>query len=180
MKNSIKKTFSIILCFLAINLQSANSSEIIAVIDVERISKEAKVVKYIGKMISRKRDSYQKEISSKEEELTKERDKIKAKQNILSQKALESQQNSFLEKIKTFKSYADKKDLILKKAYSKSLSKVNSEVEIIVSDIAKEKDFLVVIPASSLFYSKAKIDITGEVIEKLNKKMTKLKVEFED
>ncbi len=177
MKNKLKflTVVSVILAFFSIN---ASALENVAIIDIDKISKEAKVVKYIAKEISNKRDIYQKEISSKEKKLEDERKKIEAKKNILSEEALENQQKKFIEEVKDLKEFAAKRDKTLKDAYSEAINKVNEKVGEIVSEIAKKQNLALVLPSSQVVYSTDNLEITDEVIKELDKKMSKTKVAF--
>lgn len=175
----ILKNLSIISLFVALfTAFNANALENVAIIDIDQISKDAKVVKYIAKKISKQRDRYQKEISKKEKGLEKEKEKIEAKKSILSQEALEKQQKKFIEKVRDLKEFAAKRDKTLKSAYSESIKKVNEKVGEIVSEIAQEQELALVLPASQVVYSLDSLDITAQVIEKLDKKMSRVKVRF--
>lgn len=177
MKNKLKlfTALSVILAFFSVN---ASALENVAVIDIDQISKEATVVKFIAKEISNKRDVYQKEISSKEKVLENERKKIEAKKNILSEEALEKQQKKFIDDVKELKEFAAKRDKTLKDAYSNAINQVNEKVGEIVAEIAKKQNLALVLPASQVVYSIDNLEITGEVIKELNKKMSKVKVVF--
>ena len=59
------------------------------------------------------------------------------------------------------------------------MGKVNDKIKDIIADIAKEKDFEVIIPSSQTLYYKDALDISNEVLKKLNKKITKADVKFE-
>lgn len=178
MTNKILKTFSLLLISVLFFAKTLSASENLAVIDIEKISSDAKVMKYIAKKINSQREKYQKEISSKEKTLEKEKKKIEAKKNILSDEALQKQQKKFIEKVKDLKEFAGKRDKTLKTAYSESIKKVNEKVGEIVSEVAKEKQLTIVFPASKVVFSLESVDITQEVIKRLDKKMSRVSVRF--
>jgi Skp family chaperone for outer membrane proteins len=49
----------------------------------------------------------------------------------------------------------------------------------IIVEISKEKSLDVIIPASQALFYKDELEITEEVLKKLNKKITKVEVKFE-
>ncbi len=49
----------------------------------------------------------------------------------------------------------------------------------IVADMAKEKGFSIAIPTSQILYADPKLDITDEVLKRLNQKLPKLDVKFD-
>ncbi len=176
------KKLSVFITILAILLPfSAFSQEgnaQFATIDIDRISKEAKVVKDIAKQIKNKRDNYQKEITKEERSLEKEKDKLEAKKSVLSEEALKKEHLAFFKKVEKLKKDANKKDKILKDAYTKSIAKVNDIVGEIVDEVAKEKKLLLVLPSSQVVYSVKGLDITEEVIDRLDDKISRIKVRF--
>jgi Skp family chaperone for outer membrane proteins len=67
----------------------------------------------------------------------------------------------------------------LKKASLDAMSKVNDEIKTIIADISKEKSLDLIVPAAQTLYYKDELDISNEVLKRLNKEVTKVKVSFE-
>ena len=59
------------------------------------------------------------------------------------------------------------------------MSKVNDKIKDIIAEISKEKELDVIIPAAQALYYKDNLDISEEVLKRLNKKITKIDVKFE-
>lgn len=176
----MKKTFLATLAsifFLTTNF--ANAGEI-AILDVEKIVKESKAMKYIQNKVSKQQDEYQKLVTKKQDALEKEQKKVESKKSVLSKEAFEKEVREFEEKVDELKEYVDRKQNSLKKASLDSMSKVNDEIKDIISDIAKEKDIELIIPATQALYFKENMDISEEVLARLNNKITKVKVSFDD
>ena len=181
MKNIVSKTgfFTLISVIFFAFSASANQPSSVGIVDIEQISKEAKVVRDIASQISKKRDQFQKDITEEEDKLEKEKDKLEAKKNILSESALREEQEKFFRKVEKLKNDAGKKDKILKKAYNESIQKVNDAVGEIVSEVALERNLSIVLPSSQVVFSVKGIDITSDVVSKLDKKITKIRVKFD-
>lgn len=174
----MKKSFLTI--FAVSTLISFNASAIgIGVLDVEKIVKESSAMRDIQKKISNKQDEYQKEVTKKQDELESEQKRIEGKRNVLSKEAFEKETKSFEKKIDDLKTFVDKKQNSLKKASMDSMGKVNDKIKDIIADISKEKDFEVIVPSSQTLYYKDALDISDEVLKRLNKKITKADVKFE-
>lgn len=174
----MKKSFLTI--FAVSTLVSFNASAVgIGILDVEKIVKESSAMRDIQKKISNKQDEYQKEVTKKQDELESEQKRIESKKNVLSKEAFEKETKAFEKKIDDLKTFVDKKQNSLKKASMDSMGKVNDKIKDIIADIAKEKDFEVIIPSSQTLYYKDALDISDEVLKKLNKKITKADVKFE-
>ena len=157
---------------------SANAGGI-GILDVEKIVKESVAMRDIQNKITKKQDEYQKEVTKKQDELESEQKRIEGKRNVLSKEAFEKETKSFEKKIDDLKTFVDKKQNSLKKASMDSMGKINDKIKDIIADLAKEKDFEVIVPSSQTLYYKDALDISDEVLKRLNKKITKADVKFE-
>ena len=151
----------------------------IAVLDIEKIAKESKAVHDIQAKVSKKQDEFQKEITKKQTDLESEQKKLEAKKNHLSKEGLEKEQKAFEKKIDALKELVEKRQNSLKKASTDSMAKVNDKMKEIISEIAKEKSLNLIVPSSQVVFSNDNLDISAEVLDKLNKKVTKVDVKFE-
>ncbi|MBL6664850.1 MAG: OmpH family outer membrane protein [Rickettsiales bacterium] len=176
----MKKIFlvAITFCFLS-TTNFANAGEI-AILDIEKIVKESKAMKYIQNKVSKQQDKYQKLVTSKQSQLEKDQKKVEGKKSVLSEEAFAKELAEFEQKVDELKEYVDRKQNSLKKASLDAMSKVNDVIKNIISDIAKEKNIDIIIPANQALYFKDSMDISEEVLEKLNNKIAKVKVTFDD
>jgi Skp family chaperone for outer membrane proteins len=174
----MSKCYPILLIIFTFFAFNANAGEI-GILDVEKIIKESLAMRDIQNKVSKKQDEYQKEVTKKQNALEAEQKKIESKKNILSQKAFEEESRQFEKKVEDLKVFVDKKQNTLKKASMDSMSKVNDKIKDIIADISKEKELEVIIPASQALYYKEDLDISAEVLARLNKKITKINVRFE-
>lgn len=163
------------LTLLALN---ANATEV-GILDVEKIVKESEAMRDIQAKVSKKQEEYQKEVETKQKTLEDEQKRIEGKKNVLSKEAMEKEVLGFEKKVDDLKTFVDRKQNSLKKASLDSMSKVNDEIKIIIESIAKEKSLDVIVPASQALYYKDQLDISAEVLTKLNKGLKKVKVTFE-
>ncbi len=173
----MKKIFLTAAAFalFTINAQAGTTG----ILDVEKIVKESSAMRDIQAKVSKKQDEYQKEVTKKQDELEAEQKRIEGKRNVLSKEAFEKESRSFEKKVDDLKTFVDKKQNSLKKASLDSMSKVNDKIKDIIADISKEKELDVIIPAAQTLYYKDDLDISDEVLKRLNKKITKIDVKFE-
>lgn len=166
---------SVVSAFFAFN---ANATSI-GVLDVEQIVKESKAMKDIQSKVSAKQDEYQKEVTAKQSDLEKEQKRIEAKKNVLSAEAFDKEAKAFEAKVGALKEFVDKKQNSLKKASLDSMGKVNDKIKDIIAAISKEKNLDVIVPSSQALYYKDELDISEEVLKRLNKEIVKVSVKFE-
>ncbi len=157
---------------------SANAGGI-GILDVEKIVKESVAMRDIQNKITKKQDEYQKEVTKKQSALEAEQKKLEGKKNMLSKEALEKEVTTFEKKVDDLKTFVDKKQNSLKKASMDGMGKVNDKIKDIIADISKEKDLDVIMPSAQALYYKDELDISEEVLTRLNKKITKADVKFE-
>lgn len=172
----MKIFLAVILSFFIIN--SANATEF-AILDLERIIKESKAMKDIQNKVNKKQEDYQKEVNKKQTELENEQKVIESKKNVLSKEGFEKEVQKFEKKLDDLKTMIDRKQNTLKKASMESMSKVNEIIKEIIAEISKDKNYDAIIPASQTIYYADGLDITEEVLKKLDKKITKVDVKFE-
>ena len=151
----------------------------IGILDVEKIVKESAAMKDIQNKVTKKQDEYQKEVTKKQNALEAEQKKIEGKKNVLSKEAMEKEVAAFEKKVEDLKTFVDKKQNSLKKASLDGMGKVNDKIKDIITDISKEKDFDMIVPSAQALYYKDELDISAEVLTRLNKKITKVDVKFE-
>ena len=97
------------------------------------------------------------------------------------------EQEEFAKKAKGFEAklfetreLVQKRKRALEKALSKSLAKLRNEIAKIVGDIANERDYQAVfIKQQVIIVASKSIDITDEVMEKLNKKDSQINLDVE-
>jgi len=155
------------------------SANTIGILDVEKIVKESAAMRDIQSKVSKKQDEYQKEVTKKQEVLEAEQKKIEGKKNVLSKEAFDKEVAGFEKKVDDLKTFVDRKQNSLKKASLDAMSKVNDEIKTIIADISKEKSLDLIVPAAQTLYYKDELDISNEVLKRLNKEVTKVKVSFE-
>ncbi|MBP7709824.1 MAG: OmpH family outer membrane protein [Rickettsiales bacterium] len=151
----------------------------IGILDVEKIVKESVAMKDIQNKVSKKQDEYQKEVTKKQTGLEAEQKKLEGKKNVLSKEALDKEVAAFEKKVEDLKTFVDKRQNSLKKASLDAMGKVNDKIKDIISDISKEKDLDVILPSAQALYYKDELDVSADVLSRLNKKITKVDVKFE-
>jgi outer membrane protein len=164
---------------LLVGLGNANASNI-AVLDVENIIKNSSVMKDIQKRVSGKQSEFQKEIDKRQADLEAESKKIQSKKGVLSDEAFVKEQEKFEKKVEELKAYVEKKQNSLRKASLDAMSQVNEKMKDIIEEVSTAKGFDVVIPsAGTLYFKDSSMDISSEVLKKLNKSIAKVEVKFE-
>jgi Skp family chaperone for outer membrane proteins len=139
-----------------------------AVIDYQRILRDAAAARSIREQIESRRMSYQTEIS-KEEQRLYEADKAFAKQrSVLSPEAFAEKRKAFEEDVSEVQRLVQERRRELDRVAEIALNEVKTALIEIVTGIAEERGFNLVLPSSEVLFFARKIDLTEEVLAKLD------------
>lgn len=168
----------LIALFSSVSVQATAAT--VAVVDMQKILQESTAAKNIRQQINSKRDAYQAQITKEEENLRNEEKKIAEKRSALSPEAFEQERKKFNDKFVKVQRNVQEKRSKLDLALKQSLSIVNKNVIDIISELSKEHGFEIAIPTQQILYAGSALDITSEVLKRLNGKLPKVKVKIEN
>ena len=151
----------------------------IATVNIQQIMKDSTAAQDVRDQLEKKQKAFQDQISKKEDELQKENQKLGHEQSVLSKPAFEKKAEAFRKKATDAQKEVQSKKALLDSAFERSIGQIQKSVTDIIGDMAKEKGFTVAIPTSQILYADPKLDITDEVLKRLNEKLPKLKVSFD-
>jgi outer membrane protein len=157
------------------NLSNARATNI-AVVDIENVLKNSDAMKDAQKKIGAKQASFQKEIDKLQESLEKESKKIAAKKGALSEEGFNKEQEKFSKKVDSLKELVTSRQDSLKKSSLDIITKVNSKIKEVVEEIKEEKNFDIIINSQSAIYYQDDLDVSEDVLKRLNKKLSKVDV----
>jgi outer membrane protein len=139
-----------------------------AVIDYQRILRDAAAARSIREQIESRRKAYQGEIS-KEEQRLYEADKEFAKQrSLLTPEAFAEKRRAFEEDVSEVQRLVQQRRRELDRLAEAALNEVKSALIEIVTGIAEERGFNLVLPSSEVLFFARRIDLTEEVLAKLD------------
>jgi len=171
------KKILIIVSVVLFNLcfdSSAHASKI-AVVDIQKVLQESSAAKDIRNKIKQKRDKYQGEITKEEEKLRSAEKKLASQRGVISEEAFAQKREEFKEQLIKVQRDVQVKRANLDNSLASSLGEVQGVVFEIIGKLAKEKDFQVAIPTSQILYAEKSLNITAEVLKRLDKQLPKVK-----
>jgi outer membrane protein len=149
---------------------------IAAVIDYQRILRDAAAARSVRDQIEARRKTYQEEIS-KEEQRLHAADKEFAKQrSVLSPEAFAEKRSEFEQDVAEVQRMVQERRRELDRMSAAALNQVKEALIEIVTSIAEERGFNLVVPSSEvLFFSRA-LDLTEEVLAKLDARLPEVRL----
>lgn len=150
----------------------------VAVVDIQQIMRDSTAAKSVRDQLETKQKAYQAELKKKEETMQKEEKALAGQRATLSPEAFEKKVQEFRTKATGVQKDVQTKKAALDRGFEKALNNIQKEVNTIITALAKEKGFTLAIPSGQLLYAEPGMDVTAEVLSRLNKKLPKINVDF--
>jgi Skp family chaperone for outer membrane proteins len=147
-----------------------------AVIDYQRILRDAKAARAIRDQVETRRKLYQDQIA-KEEQRLHELDKELAKQrSVLTPEAFAEKRRDFEGQVAEVQRMVQERRRQLDQAAATALNEVRSAMIDIIGEFADSRGFNLVLPTSGVLLFSPRIDLTEEVLARLDAKVPNIKV----
>ncbi len=176
------KFYSLVVIFLAALIamqspvQAAESK--IAILNIQQIMKDSTAAKSVRDQLDAKRKSFESEMAKKEEDLRKEDQDLSKQRSVLAPEAFEKKLKDFREKASVAQRDVAAKRSQLDNAFTNAVNDIQKVVTDIVTQLAKDKGYSLVVPTSQLVWADPALDISKEVLTQLNQKLSKVTVKF--
>jgi len=169
------------LLFLSISIAHASDepSTKIAVVDVESILENSLAISGIREDMNALGVSIQKEITDKEKEFKTYEEQLLAKQNTLNKEKFDDLVAKFQQDVSDTQKKIQIKKLALEQAHSEAIEMVHKTTISIISELAKERGYNVVLPSNQILFVTNDLNITLEVITHLNERLKKVPINYE-
>lgn len=140
----------------------------IAVVDVQQVVRNSLAAKDISAQIEKKRLAHQAEIAKQEESLEKRNQELTKQRAVLAPEAFEQKVKEFKAQVADVQRDVQKRRSDLDRIYTNALSEIQKSVFTIISKLSEERGFSIAIPTSQILFAKKELDISDEVLKRLN------------
>ena len=151
----------------------------LAVIDFRGVLAKSEAARNIRSAVDEKRQELRKYFLGVENSLRDEQKNLSKKRSIVTAEAFEKRARKLKEKAQSAQKLAQTSNQKLKKSFDQAMDKVQKELLRIVAEVAEESGVGVVLFRSAIVIAVKKLDISKEVLKRLNKKLPDVKVRFE-
>jgi len=151
----------------------------IKVISVDRQSffTDSAAAKDVSAQVQTLRDALEKDLEKKAGDLKTEEEQLKSQQSILTQEVFEQKVKQFQEKIGALESGRQTDLRGLQAGLIKAQNEIWQAVSPILDEILKEKGATLMLERNAIVKGSVDIDVTAEVMKRLDEKLPKVKVE---
>jgi outer membrane protein len=151
----------------------------IALIDDQKLLADSKAAKSIEAQIDKKRDGYQKEFTSLEQQLRDKSGKLEASKDKMSPAEYDKQRAAFQNEVMTDQKLAQSRRTELEHAAADAVSKLRAQITKIVAGMADKNGYDLVLTRQNVVLAKDAMDITDQVLTQLDNTMTSVPMSFE-
>ena len=150
----------------------------IAVVDVESILEHSLAIKHVKKSINEISDNIEREVTEKAMNLKSIEDALIKERVALGEEKFNKKVLEFDKKVsKTQKEMQNKKSA-LEEAHSKAIAQVHKSTIDVITELSKQYGFNVVFPSSQVLFVESNMNITLEVITKLNERLSIVDIKY--
>ena len=151
----------------------------LAVVDFRGVLSKSEAARNIRLVVDEKRQELRKYFLEVENSLRDEQKDLSKKRSIVTAEAFEKRARKLKEKAQSAQKLAQTSNQKLKKSFDQAMDKVQKELLRTVAEVAEESGVGVVLFRSAIVIAVKKLDISKEVLKRLNKKLPDVKVRFE-
>ncbi|MFO1068271.1 MAG: OmpH family outer membrane protein [Geminicoccaceae bacterium] len=156
--------------------QQAVPAAVVVIVDYARILRDAKAAQAIRDQIDARRKVYQDQIA-KEEKRLYDADKELAKQrSVMAADKFAEKRKAFEQDVVGVQRIAQQRRRELDQVATAALGEVRNALVELVGTLADERGFNIVLPSSAVLLFSPEIDMTDEVLKRLDEKLPTVKV----
>ena len=151
---------------------------IIAVINVQKVFREAAAIQSIRSQIDKQVATYKKEITRQETELRAKQQELSRQKTLLDPEAYRERRGEVDRLLGRLERYSQNRKRVVERAFATARTTVSQTLREIVNEFAKEKGFNMVFRKSQFLFVSPQYVVTQEIIKRLDAKLPTVKVEL--
>ena len=149
----------------------------IGIVDVQKILRDSQASRSLRPQIEELRKNYQTSVRKRETELRKASQELQRQRAILSSQAFAKRRNDYEEKARKAQVDFQQRKRRIDNAYGAAMRVIQKSMVVAAAKIAEERNFDIVLPKSLVLLADQKLDITGEVLRRIDKSLPSVKLE---
>jgi len=170
-------SFSLIAGLIAIaGAGVAQAQQGFAVVDTQRIMRDSSATKSIGDQIAKLRTTYQQDITKQENELRAAEQELNKQRTIISPEAFAERRRAFEQRVGNLQRDVENRKRELDKSVQVAMGSVQKELNTIIGGLVEERKLTLVLPKSQTIYHSPQMEVTDEVMKRLNAKLPSVRV----
>ena len=179
-----KKIYVIAILILTLSTSGIYANEgypntSIAIVDLNLILSDSKAAKNATKQFEEIQKDIENEIIASDKKMLEERNKLIEQQSVIAPEAFELKAKDYESKLQNYQIEKQNKLRKLEGVLQNARNEILENVKPILEELSKEFGVTVILEKNSVLLSANNMDLTDDIIQKLNKKLPKIKVSLD-
>ena len=149
----------------------------IGIVDVQKILRDSQASRSLQPQIEELRKNYQSSLRKREAELRKASQELQRQRAILSPQAFAKRRNDYEETARKAQVDFQQRKRQLDDVYGAAMRAIQKSMVVAAAKVAEERKFDIVLPKSLVLLADQKLDITGEVLRRIDKSLPSITLE---
>ena len=170
----LRTTFSLgifLVCIFTFFDPAISQKENIGVVEVQLIMKDSLAAKSIQSQIEKRRSIYESAVVKEEKRLRELEQEISRQRSLLTPEAFNKKKQEFETQVTAHKRNVRERRRILDQAYASGVRQLQQKLAEIIAAIARDRDILLVLPASQVLFGEVSLLLTREALEALDERL---------
>ncbi len=164
----------------ASDIQDSFKLERIAVVNINKVLRDAKATERVRALLDNKREEFQNDFATREASLLQIEKDLQSKRSLLSEEAYRAEVAQFQNEVASIQKEIQFKRQAIDKAFQEAQDEIRALAAEIVAEIAGSQKLDVVINKSSALVFRQDLDITEAVIIQLNERTKNARLEIQE
>jgi outer membrane protein len=147
-----------------------------ALVDSQKIFRNALAFKNAREQLDKVRAGYQSEVAKEEEKLRAEEQELTRQRAVLAPEAFDAKQREFQRRVAEVQRQVQERSRALEQSFNNARGEVSKVLVAIVGEMATERNYNLVLDRSQVVFGNDKLDITDEVLKRLDQRLPSVKV----
>lgn len=150
----------------------------VAIVDVQHLLSQAAAMKDVEAQIKEMQKGFQSEITEQEQQLRAKDEELQSQRSVLSPEAVTQRERGLEEQFLEIRQLAESRNRQLTGAKINAVNTFNEALVQVVTEIAEDEGYDMVLVKAQVIYVADAFDITEEVLERIDERVPSLKVEL--
>jgi outer membrane protein len=147
----------------------------IGVVDLPKILQNSTTGKSIQATLKKERDKMETDLKTRGAEIENIRKRLERESMVMSKETREEKERDYRIKINDFKTLQKKYTTDLQRLEARLMGQLKTDVQQLVDEMGKKGGYLLIVNKIGVLYAPNSIDVTDQLIQKLNSKVAKRK-----
>jgi Skp family chaperone for outer membrane proteins len=174
----MKKLLITALASLTLLAGAAHAETSVGTVNIAKIMRDSKAAVSVRTQLQAKQKSFQAELDAKEKALLGEDQSLVKQKDSTDKAAFDKKVKDFREKAAGEQRAVQAKKAALDKSFAGALDDIQKNVLDIVKQVAAEKKMEMVVSSAQVLYAEPALDVTDEVLKRLDAKLPTVTVKF--